>query len=62
MADTHGEDWAEFFAQMMQNVLNDLAGGNVNALSAFMHDETLRILGDVPTLVVPGKRRNYLIN
>ena len=50
----HGPNWAQLFAEILQSVLNDLAGGNAAALSDFMQSETLRILGDVPTLRVPG--------
>ena len=57
MAEAHGEDWAELFAQIVQNVLNLLEGGNANALSDFMHRETVRVLGDIPVLRLPGMRR-----
>ena len=55
MAEAHGEDWAELFAQMVQQVLNDLSEGRGNALSVFMHNETKRVLADTPALLVPGK-------
>ena len=51
MAATRGEDWAQFFAEMIQNVVNDLQEGGRNALSVFMTNETRRVLGDVPALV-----------
>ena len=54
MAEIHGDEWAELFAQMTQQVLNDLADGRSNALSVFMHDETRRVLADTPALIVPG--------
>ena len=54
MAEAHGEDWAELFAQMVQQVLNDLSEGRGNALSVFMHNETKRVLADTPALLVPG--------
>ena len=54
MARIHGEGWAELFAQMMQQVLNDLGEGKSNALSLFMHNETRRVLSDTPALFVPG--------
>ena len=54
MAEIHGEGWAELFAQMMQQVLNDLGEGKSNALSLFMHNETRRVLSDTPALFVPG--------
>ena len=53
MAEAHGEDWAELFAQTIQKVLNDLADGQHNALSVFMHNETSRVLADTPALLVP---------
>ena len=54
MAEIHGEGWAELFAQMVQQVLNDLSEGRGNALSVFMHNETKRVLADTPALLVPG--------
>ena len=54
MAECHGDQWAELFAQMTQQVLNDLADGRSNALSVFMHNETKRVLADTPALIVPG--------
>ena len=56
MAEAHGENWAQLFAELIQKVLNDLADGRRNALSEFMHNETRRVLVDVPALVVPGAR------
>ena len=53
MAEAHGEEWAELFAQLLQKVLNDLADGQHNALSVFMHNETSRVLADTPALLVP---------
>ena len=55
MAEAHGEDWAELFAQLVQQVLNDMTEGRSNALSVFMHNETSRVLADTPALLVPGK-------
>ena len=55
MAEAHEEDWAELFAELVQQVLNDLAEGRSNALSVFMHNETKRVLADTPALLVPGK-------
>ncbi len=43
MAEAHGEDWAELFAQMIQKVIDDLQEGMRNALSVFMHNETRRV-------------------
>ena len=54
MADVMGEDWAETFAQIMQNIINDLSEGKTNALSEFVHRETKRVLTTAPALVVPG--------
>ena len=54
MADAHGEEWAQQFAEIMQNIINELEEGNANALSEFMRRETQRVLGDVPTLTTPG--------
>ena len=57
MAETHGEDWAELFAQLVQQVLNDLSEGRSNALSVFMHNETRRVLAEIPALLIPGACR-----
>ena len=54
MANGHGEDWAEMFAEIMQHVLDELSAGNRNALSDFMHRETQRVLAHIPVLQVPG--------
>ena len=54
MAEAHGEDWAKLFADIIQNVIEELQAGKTTALSEFMHNETKRVLGDVPTLVLPG--------
>ena len=54
MVEAHGENWAQLFAEILQNVLNDLASGNTAAPSEFMRSETQRILGELPTLRVPG--------
>ena len=54
MAEAHGEDWAELFAEMVQQVLNDLGEGRSNALSVFMRNETRRVLAETPALLVPG--------
>ena len=56
MAEAHEEDWAELFAELVQQVLNDLAEGRSNALSVFMHNETRRVLAETPALLVPGAR------
>ena len=44
------------FAGIIQNVIEELQAGKTTALSYVMHDETLRVLGDVPTLVLPGSQ------
>ena len=54
MAVVHGEKWGTLFAEMMQNVCNELESGHINALSEFMRRESERIVGCVPTLIVPG--------
>ena len=54
MAETHGENWADLFAQNMQHVLNEMLEGRRNALSVFMDNETRRVLADTPALLVPG--------
>ena len=54
MSDIHLEHWAELFAEIAQNILNDLLDGRSNALSVFMDNETRRILPEIPALVVPG--------
>ena len=57
MAATHGEEWAQLFAEMVQKVVNDLQEGRKEALSQFMHNETRRVLGDAHALVLPGITR-----
>ena len=54
MATATDEDWAQMFAQIAQDIMNELTAGTTNALSAFMHRETQRVLGNIPALVVPG--------
>ena len=56
MAEAFGDEWAELFAQYVQQVLNDLKDGRSDALSVFVHNETKRVLGDIPALLVPGAR------
>lgn len=53
-AEAHGEEWGQLFAEIMQNVVNELQEGNATALSEFMRRETERILGDVGVLIIPG--------
>ena len=57
MAATHGDEWAQLFAEMVQKVVNDLQEGRKEALSQFMHNETRRVLGDAHALILPGITR-----
>ena len=57
MAAIHGEEWAQLFAEMVQKVVDDLQEGRKDALSRFMHNESRRVLGDAPALVLPGITR-----
>ena len=52
MAEIHGEQWAQLFAEYIQNVLNDLEEGSQNALSDFMDRETQRVLTPIPVLQI----------
>ena len=54
MAAEHGEEWPGLFAQVIQNVIDELGNNRTNALSEFMYKEAQRVLGDIPALVVPG--------
>ena len=54
MAESHGEDWAQLFAEIIQHVVEELGNGNTNALSDFMHRESKRVFADIPSLVMPG--------
>ena len=54
MAEFHGENWGGLFAEVIQNVVDELHGGKETALSDFMQRETQRVLSDVPASVVPG--------
>ena len=54
MAEAHGEDWGGLFAEILQNILNEIEEGNRSAFSEFMHRESTRILGEVETLRLPG--------
>ena len=54
MSSTHGEDWADLFAEWTNHVLEELAAGNANAFSLFMFHESQRVLAHHPVLVVPG--------
>ena len=54
MASIHSEDWAQIFSEYIQHILDEMHRGRSCALSDFMHRETKRVLGSVPTLVIPG--------
>ena len=49
MAEAQGEAWGGLFAEILQQVLDELEGGNLEALSQLMHRESTRILGAVET-------------
>ena len=53
MVEAHGELWANLFAEILQGVLGELEG-NANAFSEFMHNESMRVLGEVEVLRLPG--------
>ena len=54
MAECHGADWPKLFAEILQKVVNDLSAGDSTAFSVFMHNESQRVLADVPVLQLPG--------
>ena len=54
MVEAHGEEWAALFAEILQNVVNELEAGNGNALSDFMRKESVRVLGGVDVIRLPG--------
>ena len=54
MANAQGEEWGTVFAEIIQNLSNQLEAGNKNALSEFMYNETKRVLANVPNRVLPG--------
>ena len=53
MAAFQKENWAGFFAEMMQTFLDELLTGQADALSVFVENEKARVLDDVLALVVP---------
>ena len=53
MAAFQKDQWAAFFAEMMQTFLDDLLTGQTDASSVFVGNEKARVLGDVLALVVP---------
>ena len=57
MAAIHGDGWGQLFAEIVQKVVDELVGGRRDALSVFMRNETRRVLGAVPALVLLGIRR-----
>ena len=54
MAEAHDPNWGGLFAEILHNVLDEMDGGSVEAFSEFMHRESLRTLGEVETLRLPG--------
>jgi hypothetical protein len=57
MAAQHQANWGQYFAEMVQQLLNDLLAETSNALSVFMENESRRILSTVPALLVPPASR-----
>ena len=53
MAAFQKDQWAGFFAEMMQTFLDELLTGQADALSVFVENEKARVLDDVLALVVP---------
>ena len=53
MAEAHKGEWADIFAQMLQQVLDKLISGETNSLSMLMENEKHRVLKDVPFFGVP---------
>ena len=54
MAETHGINWGKLFAEIVQNLLDDIYARKTDALSLFMEKERQRVLGAVPALVIPA--------
>ena len=54
MASTHGEAWGTLFAETLAHIVSELDSGKSNALSNFMHSESLRVLSSVPVIRIPG--------
>ena len=54
MVEEHGEAWPAMIAEILQNVVNELEAGNGNALSDFMRKESVRVLGGVTIIRLPG--------
>ena len=53
IAGHHQDKWGKLFSEMMMGLLNDIADGKIEALSAFMEDEKSRVLHNVPMLCLP---------
>ena len=53
MAEAHGEDRGQLFAEIVHQLLNDLLEGKTDALSVFMENEKKRVLGETPALFLP---------
>ena len=54
MVEEHGEAWPAMFAEILQNVVNELEAGRGNALSDFMRKESVRVFGGVNIIRLPG--------
>ena len=52
MAEDHGVEWGNVFAQQMQHIAESLAEGAADAVAKFMASETKRVLHDVAVLAV----------
>ena len=46
MVEAHGVDWGGVFAEILQNVLDEMEKGNREAFSQFIHRESTRVLID----------------
>ena len=55
MVEEHGEAWPTMFAEILQNLVNELEAGNGNALSDFMRKESVRVLGGVTIIHSHGQ-------
>ena len=53
-AAVYGPEWAQVFAEILQNLANKQAEGDGDALSEFMRSEPERVLGGALTLRLPG--------
>ena len=54
MREEHKADWGGTFSQWMQKILEDITGGQFNAFSTFMHEETMRHFSKTSMLVMPS--------